>query len=41
MKTVWYIDDENVKHFTVIYHETEFIFLKSRFDFVGMVEDFI
>ena len=41
MKTVWYIDDENIKHFTVVHHETELIFLKSRFDFVGIVEGLI
>ena len=41
MKTVWYIDDENVKHYTVIYHKAELIFLKYRFDFVGIVEDFV
>lgn len=41
MKTVWYIDDDNVKHFTVIRHAIELIFLKHRFDFVGIVEDFI
>ena len=41
MKVVWYIDDENVKHFTVVRNPAELIFLKERFDFVGTLEDFI
>lgn len=41
MKAVWYLDDDNVKHFTVVCDSTELIFLKERFDFVGTLEDFV
>lgn len=41
MKAVWYLDDENVKHVTVVCNPAELIFLKERFDFVGTFEDFI
>ena len=41
MKTVWYLDDDNAKHFTVVRDPAELIFLKQRFDFVGVIEDFI
>ena len=41
MKAVWYIDDFNVKHFTVVRNPAELIFLKERFDFVGTLEDFM
>ena len=40
MKTVWYIDDNNVKHVTVIQHEAELRFLQIRFDFVGTFDDY-
>ena len=40
MKTVWYIDDDNIRHFTVIHSEGEFNFLKDRFEFVGLITDF-
>ena len=41
MKAVWYLDDENVKHITVVSNSAEFGFLKERFEFVGTLEDFI
>ena len=41
MKTVWYLDDENMKHVTVVRDPAELIFLKERFDFVGTFEDFM
>ena len=41
MKAVWYLDDENVKHFTVVRDPAELTFLKERFEFVGTLEDFI
>jgi hypothetical protein len=41
VKAVWYIDDDNVKHITVIHQASELQFLKSRFIFVGTFEDFI
>jgi hypothetical protein len=41
MKAVWYLDDDYVKHFTVVRNPAELIFLKQRFDFVGVLEDFI
>jgi hypothetical protein len=41
MRAVWYLDDENVKHVTVVRDPAELIFLKERFDFVGTLEDFM
>jgi hypothetical protein len=41
MRAVWYLDDENVKHVTVVRNPAELIFLKERFDFVGTLEDFM
>ena len=41
MKAIWYIDDDNVKHVTVVRDSAELIFLKERFDFVGTLEDFV
>ena len=41
MKAVWFLDDENIKHFTVVRNSAELIFLKERFDFVGTIEDFM
>lgn len=39
MKTVWYIDDDNIRHYTVVHHNSELVFLRMRFDFVGVVSD--
>lgn len=36
MKTVWYLDDENVKHITVVQSQAEFDFLKERFHYAGV-----
>lgn len=41
IQAVWYIDDDNVKHFTVVRNPAELIFLKQRFDFVHRVDDII
>jgi len=41
MQAVWYLDDENMKHVTVVRDPAELIFLKERFDFVGTLEDFM
>ena len=41
IQAVWYIDDDNVKHFTVITKEVELWFLRNRFDLVGFLEDFM
>ena len=37
MKTVWYIDDDNIRHFTVVYDADELAFLQERFDYVGIL----
>ena len=37
METVWYLDDDNVKHFTVVREPCEMAFLQDRFDYVGIV----
>ena len=37
-QTVWYIDDHNVKHYTVIHSAQELCFLKLRFDFVQTIK---
>ena len=41
LQAIWYLDDDNVKHFTVVRSQGELIFLKARFDFVGTLEDYI
>ena len=38
VQTVWYIDDDNIRHYTVIKNEHELTFLKNRFDFVGVID---
>lgn len=35
MKTIWYLDDDNIKHITVVNSEWEFNFFKNRFYYVG------
>ena len=40
IQAVWYIDDNNVKHITVVQSHGELIFLKERFDFVGLLKDY-
>ena len=37
MKTVWYLDDNNVKHITVINSTEELQFLQERFNYVGIL----
>ena len=37
MKTVWYIDDFNLRHITVVHDQSELIFLQERFDLVGEI----
>lgn len=37
MKTVWYLDDDYVRHITVVRDPAELIFLKMRFDYVGIL----
>ena len=37
-QVVWYLDDDNIKHFTVIHDICELLFLKDRFAFVGKIE---
>ena len=39
MKTVWYLDDENIRHYTVVVNPVELIFLKNRFDYIGIVNE--
>ena len=39
MKTVWYLDDDNVKHITVVSTTEEMIFLKERFGYVGILHE--
>jgi hypothetical protein len=41
LKSVWYLDDNNVKHITVVHSRAELIFLRERFDFSGTLEDFL
>ena len=40
MKTVWYLDDNNVKHFTVVRNALELLFLRQRFNYVGVFSDY-
>ena len=37
IQAVWYLDDDNVKHFTVVRNSAELIFLKERFTFVRKI----
>jgi hypothetical protein len=37
IRTVWYLDDDNVKHIIVIKSRSELLFLKERFEKVGML----
>ena len=39
VQTVWYIDDDNQRHITVVREPAELIFLKERFDYVGIVSN--
>ena len=39
IQAVWYLDDDNVKHFTVVRNPAELIFLKERFSFVQKVDE--
>ena len=39
MKTVWYLDDENIKHITVISSSEELEFLQKRFLYVGILQN--
>ena len=41
IQTVWYLDDDNMKHFTVVRNPAELIFLKERFTFVGKIDEII
>ncbi len=38
IQAVWYIDDNNVKHYTVVNSAQELFFLKLRFDFVQTIK---
>jgi hypothetical protein len=35
MRTVWYLDDYGVKHYTVIQTQWEYNILKERYSFVN------
>ena len=39
MKTVWYLDDDYTRHITVVREPAELIFLKTRFDYVGIISE--
>ena len=39
IQAVWYLDDDNVKHFTVVRNSAELNFLKERFSFVRKVDE--
>ena len=39
MKTVWYLDDDYARHITVVREPAELIFLKMRFDYVGIISE--
>ena len=39
MKTVWYLDDDYTRHITVVHEPAELIFLKMRFDYVGIISE--
>jgi hypothetical protein len=39
MKTVWYLDDDYMRHITVVRDPAELIFLKMRFDYVGVFSE--
>ena len=39
MKTVWYLDDDYLRHITVVHEPAELTFLKMRFDYVGIISE--
>ena len=39
VQTIWYIDDDNQRHITVVREPAEFAFIKERFDYVGVISN--
>lgn len=39
VQTIWYIDDNNQRHITVVREPAEFAFIKERFEYVGIISN--
>ena len=39
VQTIWYIDDNNQRHITVVREPAELAFIKARFEYVGIISN--